>query len=83
MNADSQVTVYGMPDVIDYVCDFKVHCTLAESVNIIKEKWASMSDDDKKLYQFSVLDAFTNSLIYEFYLDKAVIPEVLMDIVKF
>lgn len=77
MNKDTKVVVYGIPDVAYGGYDFKKECTLEESVNIIKNRWAAMNEDDKKLYIFSVLEAATDALMYEFYLDEFVVPKRL------
>ena len=79
---NTKVVVYGLPDVVYGGYDFKKECTLEESISIIKEHWNTLSEDDKRLYQFSVLRADNDLLIYEFYLNEFEMREEVMNILK-
>ena len=81
-NKNTKVVVYGLPDVVYGGYDFKKECTLEESIIIVKEHWNTLSEDDKKLYLFSVLRADNDLLIYEFYLNEFEMREEVMNILK-
>ena len=62
--------------------DFKKECTLEESVSVVKEHWNTLSEDDKRLYQFSVLRADNDLFVYDFYLNEFVMREEVVNILK-
>ena len=82
LDKNTKVIVYGLPDVVYGGYDFKKECTLEESISIVKEHWNTLSEDDKGLYQFSVLRADNDLLIYEFYLNEFEMREEVMNILK-
>ena len=82
LDKNTKVVVYGLPDVVYGGYDFKEECTLEESIKVVKEHWNTLSENDKELYQFSVLRADNDFLVYEFYLDEFEMAEDVKIILK-
>lgn len=82
LDENTEVVVYGYPDVVYGGYDFKKECTLKESVKVVNEHWNTLTEDDKRLYQFSVFRADNDFLVYEFYLNEFEMEEEVMNILS-
>ena len=82
LDKNTKVVVYGFPDVVYGGYDFREECTLEESINVVREHWNTLSENDKELYIFSVLRADNDFPIYEFYLNEFDMKEEVMNILR-
>ena len=82
LDENTEVVVYGYPDVVYGGYDLKKECTLKESVNVVKEHWNTLTEEDKSLYIFSVFSADDRFLVYEFYLNEFEMEEEVMNILR-